>query len=416
MSGVSTPRRVVLLGSTGSVGTQTLDIARQAPERVAVTAIAAGGSNPASITALAAQAAEFDVEAVGLAREEFRGDLLDALQAHYVGRPLPEVVTGPGAVVELAARDTDTVLNAVAGSLGLRATLSALATGATVALANKESLVAGGPLVTPRPRSRVSWCRSTPSTRRSPSACAPGTAAEVARLVVTASGGPFRGRTRDELRDVTPAQALDHPTWDMGKLITTNSATLVNKALEVIEARLLFDIDYDRIDVVVHPQSVVHSMVTFVDGATIAQASPPDMRLPIALALGWPDRDRRGGRRRWTGPRAASGPSNRSTRPRSPPSRSARRAGRVGGCAPAVFNAANEELVEAFHAGRLPFLGIVDTIGEVVERWLSEHQAGAGTRVRSRTSNRRSSGRASPPVSCHAEPACRAASPTSHEG
>ena len=369
-------RRVVLLGSTGSIGTQTLDIARLAPDRVDVVAVAAGGSNPASVETLAEQAAEFRVEAVGLAREQYRDALIDALRVRFDGRPLPEVVTGPKAVEELAARDADTVLNAVAGSLGLRATLAALATGATVALANKESLVAGGPLVTAA--AKPGQLVPVDSEHSALAQCLrSGTAAEVARLVVTASGGPFRGKKRAELADVTPAQALNHPTWDMGKLITTNSATLVNKALEVIEARLLFDVDYDRIDVVVHPQSIVHSMVTFVDGATIAQASPPDMRLPIALALGWPDRiEGAAAAVDWT--RAAEWTFEPLDETTFPAIALARRAGLAGGCAPAVYNAANEELVEAFHAGRLPFLGIVDTIAEVVERWLSEHGGGGG--------------------------------------
>ena len=370
------PRRVVLLGSTGSIGTQTLDIARLAPERIAVTAVAAGGGSAASVATLAAQAAAFDVEAVGLANETHRDALLDALRARYAGRPLPEVVTGPTAVAELAARDADTVLNAVAGSVGLRATLAALGTGATVALANKESLVAGGPLVlaAARPGQLV----PVDSEHSALAQCLrAGSAGEVSRLVVTASGGPFRGRTRDQLGAVTPAEALAHPTWDMGKLITTNSATLVNKALEVVEARLLFDVDYDRIEVVVHPQSIVHSMVTFVDGATIAQASPPDMRLPIALALGWPDRiDGAAAAVDWT--RASEWTFEPLDETTFPAIALARRAGEAGGLAPAVYNAANEELVEAFHAGRLPFLGIVDTIGEVVERWLSEHGGGGG--------------------------------------
>jgi 1-deoxy-D-xylulose-5-phosphate reductoisomerase len=205
-----------------------------------------------------------------------------------------------------------------------------------------------------------------------------GAAAEVRRLVLTASGGPFRGRTRDEMADVTPQQALAHPTWQMGKLITTNSATLVNKALEVIEAHLLFGIPYESIDVVVHPQSVIHSMVEFTDGATIAQASPPDMRLPIALALGWPDRV----------PDAASAVDWRVAQAWTfepldakafPAIDLAREAGAAGGCAPAVYNAANEELVHAFHAGAVGFLGIVDTIADVLREWLRDRHGSAGT-------------------------------------
>lgn len=368
---VTARRRVVLLGSTGSVGTQTLDVVRQAPDRFDIVGVAAGG---ADVELLAAQVAEFGVTAVGIAQSDRVDALRAALRRRLGARSLPDIVVGPTAAPELAAHDADVVLNAVAGSQGLRATLAALATGATVALANKESLVAGGPLVAAA--ARPGQLVPVDSEHSAIAQCLrAGRAEEVARLVVTASGGPFRGRTRAELADVTPAQALVHPTWNMGKLITTNSATLVNKALEVIEARLLFDVSYDRIEVVVHPQSVVHSMVEFVDGAVIAQASPPDMRLPIALALGWPDRV----------PGAAapvdwSSPTTWTFEPLDadtfPAVDVARRAGAAGGCAPAVFNAANEELVAAFHSGALPFLGIVDTLTLVVDRWLSGHQNG----------------------------------------
>ncbi len=196
---------------------------------------------------------------------------------------------------------------------------------------------------------------------------------EVRRLLVTASGGPFRGRRRDELTAVTPQQALAHPTWDMGRLITTNSATLVNKGLEVIEAHLLFDIPFERIDVVVHPQSVIHSMVEFVDGSTIAQASPPDMRLPIALAMGWPDRvPGAAAHVDWT--TANTWTFEPLDDDAFPAVALAQRVGEAGGCAPAVYNAANEQLVGAFHDGHIGFLQIVDTIGEVVEEWLSERR------------------------------------------
>ena len=200
------------------------------------------------------------------------------------------MLVGPDAATEAAALPHDVVLNGMTGSIGLRPTLAALAAGSTLALANKESLIAGGPLVKAAAAARPDRAGRLRALARSPSACAAARADEVRRLVLTASGGPFRGRTRDELADVTPEQALAHPTWDMGPVVTINSATLVNKGLEVIEAHLLFDVPFDRIDVVVHPQSVVHSMVEFIDGSTLAQASPPDMRLPIALGLGWPDR------------------------------------------------------------------------------------------------------------------------------
>ena len=261
-------------------------------------------------------------------------------------------------------------LGGITGSIGLAPTLAALATGSTLALANKESLVAGGPLV--KAAAAPGQLVPVDSEHSALAQCLRGgRAAEVRRLVLTASGGPFRGRRRDQLTDVSPAQALAHPTWDMGKVVTTNSATLVNKGLEVIEAHLLFDVPYACIDVVVHPQSHVHSMVEFVDGSTLAQASPPDMRLPIALGLAWPDRV----------PYAAAGcdwsaATSWSFEPLDteafPAVGLARRAGEAGGCAPAVFNAANEECVEAFHAGALTFLGIVDTLERVLATYLAQ--------------------------------------------
>ncbi|MBN9618821.1 MAG: 1-deoxy-D-xylulose-5-phosphate reductoisomerase, partial [Actinobacteria bacterium] len=280
-------RDVVLLGSTGSIGTQTVDVVAQAADRFRIVAVSAGGSDTAL---LAEQAARLRVRAVGVARPEAVDELRAKLAVIWPGdAPEPSVHVGSEASAELAGLGSDIVLNAVDGSAELRATLAALRAGRTVALANKESLIAGGPLVTAlaapgqlvpvdSEHSALAQCLRS------------GSATEVRRLVVTASGGPFRGRGRAELVDVTPQQALAHPTWDMGRLITTNSATLVNKGLEVIEAHLLFDVPYERIEVVVHPQSMIHSMVEFTDGSTIAQASPPDMRLPIALALGWPDR------------------------------------------------------------------------------------------------------------------------------
>jgi 1-deoxy-D-xylulose-5-phosphate reductoisomerase len=245
-----------------------------------------------------------------------------------------------------------------------------------VALANKESLIAGGPLVTAlaKPGQLV----PVDSEHSALAQCLrSGSAEEVRRLVVTASGGPFRGRTREQMADVTPQQALAHPTWDMGKLVTTNSATLVNKGLEVIEAHLLFGIPYDRIEVVVHPQSVIHSMVEFTDGSTIAQASPPDMRLPIALALGWPDRVPDAAHPvDWTKANTWTFEPVEATA--FPAIDLARQAGRAGGWAPAVYNAANEELVAAFHGGAIGFLQIVDTVGAVLGEWLSERHQDAG--------------------------------------
>ncbi|MDT4892269.1 MAG: 1-deoxy-D-xylulose-5-phosphate reductoisomerase [Pseudonocardiales bacterium] len=371
---MSDRRQVTILGSTGSIGTQAIDVVRAAPDRFDVVAICAGGRDVAQ---LAEQAIALGVRAVGVTRAAAADELRSLLARQpRADAPPPEVLVGPGATVELAVRDADVVLNAVAGAQGLRATIAALEAGRTVALANKESLVAGGSLV--RDRARPGQLVPVDSEHSALAQCLRGGSAdEVHRLILTASGGPFRGRRRDELGDVTPRQALAHPTWDMGQLVTTNSATLVNKGLEMIEAHLFFGVPYDRIEVVVHPQSVVHSMVEFTDGSTIAQASPPDMRLPIALALDWPHRVPGAARpvdwtsaQQWTfeplDPEAF------------PAVELARRAGIAGGLAPAVLNAANEELVGAFHAGSVRFLDIVDGIADVVEEWLSGPHAGAG--------------------------------------
>ena len=361
-----TPRDVVLLGSTGSVGTQALDVVRAAPERFRVVGLGAGGGR---VDLLARQALELGVEVVAVARATAAQDLQLAFYAAAQERgfsagefALPKILAGPDALTELAAWPCDVVLNGMTGSVGLAPTLAALEAGRTLALANKESLVVGGPLVTPY----VSQIVPVDSEHSALAQCLRGGAVgEVARLVLTASGGPFRGRT--SLAGITPAEALAHPTWDMGPVITVNSATLVNKGLELIEAHLLFDVAYDRIDVVVHPQSIVHSMVEFVDGSTLAQASPPDMRLPIALG---PRLARPGPRRpraAWTGPRPRPGRSSRSTSRSSARSPCAVTRERPGGTAPAALNAANEVCVEAFLDGRLPFEAIVDTVARVVE-------------------------------------------------
>ncbi len=364
----------MLLGSTGSIGTQAIEVAEHAPDRFRVTAVAAGGGDP---KLLAEQAARHRVRAVGISRPDAADELRTHLDAVWPGdAPAPAVHVGPEATIELAGLGCDVVLNAVAGAQGLRATLAALRAGRTVALANKESLVAGGPLVTEA--AGPGQIQPVDSEHSALAQCLrSGSAGEVGRLLLTASGGPFRGRARDELRDVTPKQALAHPTWDMGKLITTTSATLDNKRLELIEAHLLFDVPYADIDVVVHPQSIVHSMVTFADGATIAQASPPDMRLPIALGLAWPDR--------LPVVQPAIDWSTASTWEFAPldgeafPAvRLARSAGEAGGVVPAMFNAANEEAVAAFVAGRLSFRGIVDLVARTLD---DAPDLGAPTRV-----------------------------------
>jgi 1-deoxy-D-xylulose-5-phosphate reductoisomerase len=379
MGGVSSPRDVIVLGSTGSVGTQALEVIRRNPGRFRVVGLAAGGGDP---SALAAQALEFGVEVVAVARAGAASDLLLAFYAEAGRRgytsgdyAVPKIMTGPEAAAELATHPCDVVLNGITGSIGLAPTLAALGAGRTLALANKESLIAGGPLV----KSAAAPGQIVPVDSEHcalAQALRSGRADEVRRLVLTASGGPFRGRTRAELARVTPDEALAHPTWSMGRDITTNSATLVNKGLELIEAHLLFDVDPRQVDVVVHPQSIVHSMVEFVDGSTLAQASPPNMAIPIAWGLSWPDRlpdaapacD-------WT---TASTweflPLDNETFPAVDVARSA---ALRGGTAPAVYNAANEECLEAFYDERLSFPGIVDTVTSVV----GEHTEGNVTTV-----------------------------------
>jgi 1-deoxy-D-xylulose-5-phosphate reductoisomerase len=373
----SQPREIVILGSTGSIGTQALDIIRRNPGRFRVVALAAGGGQP---DLLAAQAAEFGVAAVAVARPAAVTEVQAALRDHFSRTTLPsrpatpQLLCGPEAVSEMAAWPCDVVLNGVTGAAGLQATLAALDAGRTLALANKESLIIGGPLVTSRAKpgqivpvdsehSTIAQCLRS------------GRESEVRRLVLTASGGPFRGWARDELAGVTPKQALAHPTWNMGPLVTINSATLVNKGLEVIEAHLLFGFGLDRIDVVVHPQSIVHSMVEFSDGATIIQASPPDMRLPISLGLAWPDRvpDAAPGLDWSTAATWTFEPLDDAA---FPAVALAREAAAAGGTAPAVYNAANEACVADFQAGRISFPRIVDTVAQIV----SEHD-GARTAV-----------------------------------
>ena len=345
-----------------------------------MVALAAGGGQP---DVLASQAAEFGVAAVAVASPAAAPEVQDALRSYFVpngvgtrrrrrrsGQPRhPQVLSGPDAVSEVAAWPCDVVLNGVTGAAGLRATLAALDAGRVLALANKESLIIGGPLVTSR--AKPGQIVPVDSEHSTIAQCLrAGRDSEVRRLVLTASGGPFRGWSRDRLEGVTPSQALAHPTWNMGPLVTINSATLVNKGLEVIEAHLLFGFSLDRIDVVVHPQSIVHSMVEFSDGATIIQASPPDMRLPISLGLAWPDRV----------PEAAPGLdwSTAATWTFEPLDDAAfpavalaREAAAAGGTAPAVYNAANEACVADFQAGRIGFPRIVDTVARIV----SEHDA-----------------------------------------
>lgn len=354
-------REVVILGSTGSIGTQAVDVIEPRLDQFRVTALAAGGTRP---EVLATQIRTLHPRIVAVADDAS----VDAVREALGSAPAPEFLSGPGAATELARLDCDVVLNGITGSAGLLPTLAALEHGTTLALANKESLVVGRVLVTraARPGQIVpvdsEHCAFAQCLRS-------GKHEEVRKLLLTASGGPFRGWLRSEMENVTPQQAMAHPTWHMGRVITINSSTLVNKGLELLEAALLFDVDLDDIQVVVHPQSMIHSMVEFRDGSTIAQASPPDMRLAIAWGLTWPTRladaalpvD-------WT--RAQSWTFEPLDSEAFPAVELARRCGRAGGTAPAVFNAANEVCVDAFCAGRIGFLDIVDTLMQVVDEHL----------------------------------------------
>ncbi len=362
-------RSVSVLGSTGSIGTQTLDVIRESDLEFKVVGISAGGNNP---SLLAEQALEFNVEYVAIANATAAQDVQLAIyaQAKKAGYSegnftLPKMLIGPQAASELAGLPADVVVNGISGAVGLLPTVAALKAGSVLALANKESLVIGGRAVTKLAKpgqivpvdsehSAIAQCLRS------------GQATEVKRLVLTASGGPFRAMKREQLQDVTPQQALNHPTWSMGPVVTINSATMMNKGLEVIEAHLLFEIDFENIDVVVHPQSVVHSMVEFIDGSTIAQASPPDMRLPIALGLVWPNRI--------TGLASGCDWTQATSWTFEPLDTDvfkavelAKLAGTKAGTAPAVLNGANEVAVAAFLAGELSFLGIVEFVSEVLQ-------------------------------------------------
>jgi len=350
-------RRVIVLGSTGSIGVQALDVIAANSHLFEIVGLTAGTSRDT----VAEQAAAF-----GVKHTAFGAD--DAAQL---------------------VRDVecDVVLNGITGSVGLGPTLAALESGRTLALANKESLIVGGALV----KAAAAPGQIVPVDSEHSAiaqALRSGSSSEVRRLVLTASGGPFRGRTRESLAAVTPREALAHPTWDMGLVVTTNSSTLVNKGLEVIEAHLLFDVPYDDIAVTVHPQSIVHSMVEFTDGSTIAQASPPDMRLPISLGLDWPSRvPGVGVPLDWT--TASTWTFEPLDNEAFPAVELAKSVGRAGATFPAVFNAANEQAVLAFHAGRIGYLDILDTVAATVdahevgelslagvleaERWAREH-------------------------------------------
>jgi len=355
-------RTVSLLGSTGSVGTQALDVIRREPERFRVHALAARSS----VDELLAQVAEFGPDLVVIGDPARYGEVRDGVPAGT------EVMVGDEGMVA-AARSADVVLNAVVGFAGLPVTMAALEAGKRLALANKESLIAGAPVVQKARRTPGAEIVPVDSEHCALHQClaAVQAATDVARLLLTASGGPFRGWPAERLGAITVADALAHPTWSMGPKITIDSSTLMNKGLEVIEAHELFGIGYDRIDVVVHPQSIVHSMVELRDGSTLAQLSSPDMRLPIGYALGWPDRV--------ATPFGALDWSRAQNLTFEPPDRSVFRcmdlayeAGRRGGSAPAWLSAANEVAVEAFLGNALPWVAIADVVAETMEGWVDE--------------------------------------------
>jgi len=374
---VSKRRDAVILGCTGSIGTQALDVIRRNPELFRVVGLAGGGDR---LDLLADQAVEFNVEVIGVARgavSDLEAALARASTEAGVAAITPKLLIGPDAAANVASWPMadgsptgGTVLNGMTGSIGLAPTLAALEAGYTLALANKESLIVGGPLV--KAAAKPGQIVPVDSEHSALAQCLRGgRAGEVRRLILTASGGPFRGRAAADLATVTPAQALAHPTWRMGPVVTINSATLVNKGLELIEAHLLFDLPLTAIDVVVHPQSVVHSMVEFTDGSTLAQCSPPDMRLPIALALAWPQRvpDAVPACDWSTAHTWTFEPLDHAA---FPAVALARQVGTAGGVAPAIYNAANEEAVAAFLGGDLAFTGIVDTISRVLDESAEE--------------------------------------------
>ncbi|MFT4147384.1 MAG: 1-deoxy-D-xylulose-5-phosphate reductoisomerase [Micrococcaceae bacterium] len=361
-------RTVTLLGSTGSIGTQALEVIQENSDEFKVYGLSCGNN----VELIVQQAIEFQTKviAISLATEQA---VVSELKKQGANPNKYQILVGKESSAELAAQKVDIVLNGMTGAVGLKPTLEALKAGNTLALANKESLIIGGELV--KSLAQADQIVPVDSEHSAIAQCLMSThhpihpyeKSEVNKLVLTASGGPFRGKTKAELKDVTPQQALAHPTWDMGRVVTTNSATLVNKGLEVIEAHLLFDVPLEKIDVVVHPQSVVHSMVQFQDGSTIAQCSPPDMKLPIALGIAYPNRVKNVAEPcDWT--KATSWTFEPLDQEAFPAVKLAKYCATLGKTMPAVFNAANEEAVDAFHDGLIKFTDIVDIVQQVVDQ------------------------------------------------
>jgi 1-deoxy-D-xylulose-5-phosphate reductoisomerase len=356
-------RRITVLGSTGSIGTQGLEVIEKHNDKFEIVGLSAGKN----FELLADQIRKFKPHKVSVTDDK-TADLLK----QNLGSPKTEIIVGENASAEIAQLGSDVVLNGITGAAGLPATISALKSGAKLALANKESLVIGGKLVL----DIASKDQIIPvdSEHSALAQCLRGeNKSQIKKLILTASGGPFRGKSKSELEKVTLEETLKHPTWAMGQVVTINSATLMNKGLEVIEAHLLFGIDFKDIEVVVHPQSIVHSMVEFVDGSTMAQASPPNMKVPIALALSWPDRlENISPAIDWTKS------SNWNFEPVDENVFSAleiaRKAGEAGGYIPAVMNAANEVCVEAFTQNQIKFTQITDIVEKIVDLFLLNYK------------------------------------------
>lgn len=353
-------RRVSILGSTGSIGTQGLEVIDQNRDKFKVVGLSAGSN----VSLLKDQINKFKPEVVSVKNEEAKKKLLETNFDHKF-----EILVGKNASAEVAKSPCDVVLNGITGAAGLLPTLETLKAGHKLALANKESLVIGGKLVLDL--AQEGQIIPVDSEHSALAQCLRGEKkSEIKKLILTASGGPFRGKSTEELKNVTVEQTLNHPTWNMGPVVTINSASLMNKGLEIIEAHLLFGIEFEKIDVVVHPQSIIHSMIEFIDGSTMAQASPPNMKLPIALGLSWPDRLMNVQNPiEWT--KSQSWTFENVDDKVFKAINLAKKVGKAAGSAPAAMNAANEECVSAFIERKISFLSIVEIVEQVVENHLS---------------------------------------------
>ena len=356
-------RRITVLGSTGSIGTQGLEVVQSHIDKFEIVGLSAGKN----VELLAQQVNQFHPKKVSVVDEDSATKLKNLIDSSKT-----QIIVGKDSSAEIASLECDVVLNAITGAAGLSATISALKAGSKLALANKESLVIGGKIVLDL--AGENQIIPVDSEHSALAQCLRGeNRDQVKKLILTASGGPFRGKTKSELEKVSLEETLKHPTWSMGQVVTINSATLMNKGLEVIEAHLLFGIDFKNIEVVIHPQSIVHSMVEFIDGSTMAQASPPNMKVPIALALSWPDRlNEISPAIDWS--KSSTWNFEAIDEKVFLALSVARKAGQSGGSAPAVMNAANEECVTAFIERKLPFLSIVEIVNTVLDNHLNNKE------------------------------------------